>query len=68
MPQGIRSSDGFPITPFLIQDSSKFSYQVSGKINPDAEQTFSPAQLLALQNRLNMGGVGGEHPPFAQPK
>jgi hypothetical protein len=44
-----------PITPLLIQDSSNF---ISGEwqINPEAESNFQPSALLALQNRLNMGG------------
>jgi uncharacterized protein (DUF2235 family) len=53
-----------PITPLLIQDSSNF---LSGEwqINPDAESNFQPSALLALQNRLNMGGLGGGASAFA---
>jgi hypothetical protein len=52
-----------PITPLLIQASSNFVLD-EWQINPDAESDFQPSALLALQNRLNMGGVSGGSSAF----
>jgi len=47
-----RSSDGYSITPPLIQGTQVISYSVEWQINPVMQnQTFSPSALLALQNR-----------------
>ncbi|GAA0233724.1 DUF2235 domain-containing protein [Marinomonas primoryensis] len=52
-----------PITPLLIQASSNFVLN-EWQINPDAELDFQPSALIALQNRLNMGGIGGGSSAF----
>ena len=52
-----------PITPLLIQASSNFVLD-EWQINPDAESDFQPSALLALQNRLNMGGISGGSSAF----
>ncbi|WP_275426919.1 phospholipase effector Tle1 domain-containing protein [Marinomonas primoryensis] len=53
-----------PITPLLIQASSNFVLD-EWTINPDAEPNFQPSALVALQNRLTMGGIGGGSSAFA---